>query len=113
MSTRRRDESFANEIDAHLALEIEQLRAEGLSLAEAQLAARRRFGSPLAAKERFYEARRLLWLDHLAHDLRHGARALRRYPIASLVSVISLAFGIGATTATLTIRDAVFRKPPP
>ena len=113
MSTRRADEDFANEIDAHLALEIEQLRTEGLSLAEAQLAARRRFGSPLAAKERFYEAQRLRWLDHLVHDLRHGARALRRYPIASIVAVISLAFGIGATTATLTIRDAVFRKPPP
>jgi putative ABC transport system permease protein len=60
-----------------------------------------------------HESNRLLWLDHLAQDLRQGARALTRYPIAASVAVISLAFGIGATTATLTIRDVVFRKPPP
>src|SRR5262249_49803830 len=29
------------------------------------------------------------------------------------VAVVSLAFGIGATTATLTVRDVIFRKPPP
>jgi predicted permease len=113
MSTRRTDDDFANEIDAHLALEIERLIADGKTPEEARLAARRQFGSVAAAKERFYEARRLLWVDHLVQDLRHGARALRQYPIASVVAVISFALGIGATTATLTIRDAVFRKPPP
>jgi predicted permease len=38
---------------------------------------------------------------------------VRRYPIASLVAILSLAGGIGAATVSLTIRDAIFRKPPP
>lgn len=108
----RRDDDFADEIDAHLALEIQRLEDEGLSPEEARFAARRRFGSVAAAKERFYESGRLLWVDHLLHDLRDAARSVVRYPVAAAVAVISLAGGIGATTATLTIRDVVFRKPP-
>ena len=38
---------------------------------------------------------------------------MRRYPVSSLVAVLSLAAGIGATTVTLTVRDVIFRKPPP
>ena len=112
MSTRRSEQDFADEIEAHLALEIERLIGDGLTPEEARLAARRQFGSVLAARERFHESRRLPWLDHLAQDLRFGVRSIARYPVAAAVAVISLAGGIGATTATLTIRDVVFRKPP-
>ena len=52
------------------------------------------------------------WVDHLFQDLRSATRNLRRFPVASLVAILSLAAGIGATTVTLTIRDVVFRKPP-
>jgi hypothetical protein len=52
-------------------------------------------------------------LDHLAQDVRLGVRSLLRYPVSCAVAVMSLAGGIGATTATLTIRDVVFRRPPP
>ena len=51
-------------------------------------------------------------IDRLLQDLRLAARSLLRYPVSCAVAVISLAAGIGATTATLTIRDVVFRKPP-
>jgi len=112
MSTRRSDDDFADEIDAHLALEIERFVAGGLTPDEARLAARRQFGSVAAAKERFYESRRLPWLDHLVQDVRDAARSVAKYPVAAGVAVISLAGGIGATTAALTIRDVVFRKPP-
>jgi ABC-type antimicrobial peptide transport system permease subunit len=54
-----------------------------------------------------------MWFDHLVHDLRGAARNIRRYPVAALVAISSLAGGIGATTVTLAVRDAVFRKPPP
>ena len=38
---------------------------------------------------------------------------MRRYPVASLVAILSLAAGIGATTVTLTVRDIIFHRPPP
>ena len=114
MSTRQRsDDDFDREIRAHIEIETERLIEEGISPAAARVAARRRFGNVTSARERFYEARRLLWLDHLIQDLRCAARNMRRYPVASLVAVLSLAAGIGATTVTLTIRDVIFRKPPP
>jgi putative ABC transport system permease protein len=111
--TRRSHDDFAEEIQAHLELETARLTADGMGANEARVLARRRFGSVAAARERFHESSRLLWLDHIRQDVRGAARSLTRYPIAALVAVISLAAGIGATTATLTIRNAVFHKPPP
>jgi hypothetical protein len=109
---RRTHDDFANEVESHIDLETARLIDEGLSPGEARLAARRRFGSPAAARERFYESRRVLWLDHLWQDVRSAARSVTKYPVACAVAVISLAGGIGATTATLTIREVVFRRAP-
>jgi predicted permease len=38
---------------------------------------------------------------------------MRRFPLATLVAVLSLAAGIGATASALGIRNAIFRNPPP
>jgi predicted permease len=110
--TPRDDRDFDDEIRAHIDLEADRLIEDGLPAAEAQQAARHTFGNVTVASERFYESRRVLWLDHLRQDLRSAVRSLARYRIASAVAVISLAGGIGATTATLIVRDAVFVKPP-
>jgi macrolide transport system ATP-binding/permease protein len=57
MSMFRREhttEDFAEEIQAHIELEAEQLRREGLSEEDARWQARRKFGNLRAAQERFY-----------------------------------------------------------
>src|SRR5262245_17586214 len=114
MSKRRRSGGdFSREIQGHLDIETDRLVGEGLPREAARLAARKAFGSVVAAEERFHESRRILWLDHLRQDVRGAARAVARYPIAAIVAVVSLAFGIGAMATTLTVRDVVFRKPPP
>jgi putative ABC transport system permease protein len=114
MSTRKRTgDDFAAEIRAHIELETARLLEDGMTPEEARSAAHRRFGNVTAAQERFQEAGRVLWLDHLAHDVRCAVRNMRRYPMAALVAVASLGAGIGATTVTLTIRDVVFYKMPP
>jgi predicted permease len=63
--------------------------------------------------ERDLGVRRVPWLDHFVQDVRCATRNIRHYPVAATVAVISLACGIGATAVTLTIRDVVFRRPPP
>ena len=54
-----------------------------------------------------------LWWDHLRQDARAAIRSIAKSPVACLVAVASLAAGIGATTATVTLRNAIFYNPPP
>ena len=109
---RRPDRDFAREVDAHLQLEADRLVEEGLSPDAARLEARKRFGNPALAQERFYYSSRSLWFDQLKQDVRTALRGIRRYPIACAIAVISLGGGIGATTITLLLRNAIFLAPP-
>ena len=83
MSTRRPDEDFSAEIQAHLDLEIARLVADGRSAADARAEALRSFGNVAAVRERYYEANRWMWLEQMVQDLRYGLRGLRRVPRSS------------------------------
>jgi ABC-type antimicrobial peptide transport system permease subunit len=110
---RRSSEDFSEEIRTHIALETDRLIGDGLNPDEAARVARQRFGNVTAATERFYESRRRLWLDELRQDFHTARRNLVRYPVVAMVAVLSLGAGIGATAASLTIRDIIFQNPPP
>src|SRR5262245_29841461 len=47
------------------------------------------------------------WLETATQDLRFGTRILRRNPVFALFSMLSLALGIGATTAIFSLFDAI------
>src|SRR5688572_17631422 len=110
---RRSTEDFSEEIRAHIAHETDRLIADGVHPDEAARVARQRFGKVTSATERFYESRRLRWLDELRQDVHAARRNLVRYPVVAIVAVLSLGAGIGATAASLTIRDVIFQNPPP
>jgi putative ABC transport system permease protein len=73
----------------------------------------RRFGNAT----RYREEARALWslglLDDVAQDIRYAARAVRATPIFSLVVTLTLALGIGATTAIYTVVDTILLRPLP
>jgi len=103
-------DDFREEIRAHVELEADRLREQGLSLEQARAAARRSFGNVAAVEERYYESRRWVWLDLLAQNLRFGLRMLRRNPGSSLVAVLTLALGIGANTAIFSLLNGLMLR---
>src|SRR6185312_6594911 len=110
---RRPVDDFAAEIESHLQLEIDRLRAEGLSPDEARLAARRAFGNVALSTERFHESHRWYWWDQLTQDLRYAVRTLRTAPAFAAAAILTIAVGIGATTAIFSVVEATLLRPLP
>src|SRR4029078_12179645 len=96
---RRSEHDLSDEIQSHLDLETDRLIGEGMSIEEARATALRRFGRVTPVQEWYHESRRILWIDHIVQDVRAAARSVVKYPISCLVAIVSLAGGIGATTA--------------
>jgi putative ABC transport system permease protein len=110
--TRRSDEDFAEEIRAHLELEADQLRAEGVMPEDAHTLAHRAFGNVTHAQEHFHESRRVRWLEELAQDVRYALRQLRRAPALATVIVSTLALGVGANSVIFGVVDRLLLRAP-
>jgi predicted permease len=110
---KRRQDDFNAEIDAHVQIEADRLRENGLNEQEAAAAARRVFGNTTMTLERFYESSRWLWWDHVTQDLRHSVRLMARAPLLTSAILVTLALGIGASSLVFSVVRAVVLRPLP
>jgi len=109
------------ELSFHLEMRVRDYMRQGMSEEEARSAARARLGDVdrvrrevghLAELQSRVERRRE-WLADLRQDIRYGSRILLRAPTFASVSILSLAMGVGATTAIFSLVWAVLLAPLP
>ncbi|HKQ18814.1 MAG TPA: ABC transporter permease, partial [Candidatus Eisenbacteria bacterium] len=107
------DRELDEELQQHLERETVQNLARGMSERDAKDAAGRDLGSMIAHREAGWEAFGWTWLEQLGQDVRYGWRVLLRDRGFTVITILILALGIGASTALFAAINGVLLRPLP
>ena len=107
----RNDAALDEDIQAHLDLLTREYIDRGFAPEAARAAARRAFGGLAQMKETYRDQHSVRWLETFVQDGRYAARMLGRNPGFAVVAILSLALGIGASTAAFSVFNAVMLRP--
>ena len=109
----RMERDMQAEMAGHIARAAERFRARGMPEHEALLAARREFGHLGAVENEARALRGGQWLSSFAGDLRYALRYFVRTPLTTITIVLTLALGIGFSSAVFSVLNGILRRPAP
>jgi putative ABC transport system permease protein len=117
LQTLWRSEQLHREIAEEMRFHVDQRTADnihrGMPAAEARKEAEQRFGGMARIQEQAYELRSVGWVESFVQDVVYGSRLLRRTPGFTFAAVLTLALGIGSSTAMFSILYSVLLRPLP
>jgi len=113
LSRRRRYDELSESIREHLDEKVADLMDHGMTREHAERAARREFGNVTRIEEQSREVWQWPTLQSLWADLNYTFRQILKNPGFSVVAILSLALGIGATTSMFSLIYAVLLHPVP
>jgi predicted permease len=101
------------EIAFHLEMEAERLAREGVEPGEARRRARVAFGGIERQRQRLRDGRTIPVLEPLWTDVRFAFRSLVKTPLLAVVAALTIALGVGATTAVFSVVNMALLRPLP
>jgi predicted permease len=113
LARRAAERRMAEEFSHHLDMATAANERAGMPPAEARRQARLTFGGEDRHGEDMRDGRGLRWLDDLMRDTRFALRALAGAPGFTIVAVLSIGLGVGATTSLFSVINSLLLRPLP
>ncbi len=104
------DKAFAEELESHLQMHVDDNVRSGMSPAQARRQALLKLGGIEATTQSYRDHNTLPFFESLVHDIRYSFRQFRHNPGFTATVILTLALSVGANTAIFSLVNSLLLK---